>query len=221
MTSTTNRKSFRISVLSIWIGILIPIFAGLIPFALKYFLPEHHLEYEITGPIVVKDRSMMSIAIVNKGEKTEKNVIISIDVMRFPKIIKEKAVLNDFIIDSKSKYSVSTEGNHYIISIGDLRPREKVKLSVMLYGVIHYYGSSLIDEDLSIKSDDNVAQNSTPSEELLFFYQFGFWMFILLMVIMGIGSIYFEFIMHPKKKEKYFVDQLEKVRKKIPEKNIE
>jgi hypothetical protein len=221
MTLPNNKKSFRISVLSIWIGILIPIFAALIPLGIKYFLPEHRLEYEVTGPIVINDISAMGITIFNKGEKTEKNVKIWIDIMKFPKINKEKTNLKDFIVDSKAKYSVSIDKNYYIISIGDLRPNEKTKLSLMIHGFFRFYDLNFAGENFSIKSDDSLAQNSAPSDEIMFLYQFGFWMFVLLMLFWGIGAIYFEFIMHPKKKEKYFIDQLEKVRKKIPEKDID
>jgi hypothetical protein len=221
MTTSTKRQGFRISILSIWIGILIPIVAASIPYALKYIFPEHRLEYEMTGPIIVDRLSTIGIIVCNKGEKTEKNINIWIDTMKLPKISKGNENLKDIIIDSKSKYSVSTDGNYYIISIGDLRPNEKVKLSMLLYGFFKFYDSSFPGENFSIKSNDSLAQNSPPSEEKMVFYQFGFWMFILFMIIMGVAAIYTELIMHPKKKEKYLINQLEKVRKKIPENDID
>lgn len=92
---------------------------------------------------------------------------------------------------------------------------------MIIPGSLYFIKDSYYPEKFSIKSDDHIAQNSAPSEFINFLYQFGFWMFILLMVLMGIWAIYFELIMHPKKKEKYIIEQLEKVRKKIPEKNIE
>lgn len=215
-----EKQQIRLSVLSLWVGILIPIVAVLIPLAVRYLSPEHKLEYEVTGPIQVEGLTALRVEIRNQGEKVEKNVKtwIKVDATAavLAKLEGEKKSPPLIQVSSSAKYSLSRDGDHHVIEFGDIRPNEKVTASLLLRGS-HYslIGNRYAAEYFSIKSDDRVAQNAksdTPSF-LDFMYPFVFWMFVILMVLMGAYAIYYEYMMDPRKKEKYILDQIDKLKK--------
>jgi len=211
-----EKQQLRLSVLSLWVGILIPIVAALIPVAFEYLMPEHKLEYELLGPIEVKRNTALRVEIRNKGEKVEKNLRVWIRADPLPEILSklggEKNIPPPIQVSSPTKHSISREGDYHVIAFGDIRPNEKVTASILLRG--SYYLGSRADM-LSIKSDDRIAEDAKPDEPsfLEFIYPFGFWMFVIFMILMGAYAIYFEYLMDPKKKEKYILDQIDKLRR--------
>lgn len=213
-----QKTKFRFSIISLWIGILIPIIAALIPYTLKYIAPEHKLDYQLVGPIIIDRTTAIKLIIKNKGEKTEKNVHIRIKGDQLPALFNRghslKVSASDIKVESEAKYSTSIEGEYHIISLGDLRPRESITLSVLLNGSLSLIGSPYAPKFFAIKSDDHIAEiKGEPDILAEVFYPFGFWMFVLLMILIGVYAIYYEYFMDPKKKEKMILDAIEKLDK--------
>jgi len=216
---TSERQKFKLSVLSLWVGILIPILVAIIPIAIKYVIPEHKLEYAVVGPIQVDETSAIQIEITNRGEKAEKNVRVWIRVDAYT-LGTEKA--GDapkgpppIQVSSSGRHTLTREGEYHVISVGDLRPSESVTLSLLLRG-IHLVGSlRTASKWFSIKSDDRVARITGPGEDSFatFAYPFGFWMFIVLMLLMGVYALYYEYLMPPEKKEKLILEQIDKLKR--------
>ena len=47
----TEPRQIKLSIISIWIGVLIPIVAAIISYGYKYLSSEHDLVFELVGPI--------------------------------------------------------------------------------------------------------------------------------------------------------------------------
>lgn len=207
-----EERPWRLSIISIWIGILIPIAAALIPYGYRYFVPERELVYALTGPITVKGTTALSINISNKGEHVEKNVKIWLPMASG--IPDTRADGEQVAIDAEVPTSMVTENGKFVISLGDLRPQEDQTISVSSDQIWVYRGS--MDRSVSVKSDENVAKFLGPSELEEFFNPFGFWMFIFLMILILVAGIYQEYFMDPKAREAWLlkeIDKLAKVRK--------
>ena len=207
----------RLNVLQIWVGILIPILAVSIPYIIKYAFPEHKLVYEKVGPITVDRITAVELIIENGGGKPERNVKIWIKknnlIAKLDKLDKGQIISPEIVIDTKAKYTLNRDENYHIISLGDLRPKELITITILLRGYYNLFSSYSKYQELSIKSDDNIAESREGPEIFNFLYPFGFWMFVLLMVLIGIYGIYYEYLMDPKKKEKLILDQIDKLKK--------
>lgn len=210
-----NARS-RLNIFSIWVGILIPILAALIPYGIKKIIPEHRLEYEITGPIVVDKVSMLAVKLKNSGEKTERNVQVFLKPNVFPILFNQKQDISipDITVDPKDKYKIIKNSENQIIKLGDIRPNEEITASILLKGTLFFFSSSLNGQEyFSIKSEDHVAKAKGKNEFLDFIYPFGFWIFVILMVFGGTYSIYYEYFMDPVTKEKMILSQIDKLKK--------
>ena len=206
----------RLNVFSIWVGILIPILAAVIPYGIKRFSPEHRLEYEITGPVVVDKVSMFAIKLRNSGEKSERNVQVTLRPNVFPVLFNQKQDISvpDITVDPKNKYKITTNGEYQIINLGDIRPDEDITVSILLRGSLFFFPTSVGGQDyFSIKSEDHVARAKGKNEFLEFIYPVGFWIFVILMVFGGVYSIYYEYFMDAVTKEKMILSQIDKLKK--------
>lgn len=215
-----ERKELRLSIISIWIGILIPVVAAIIPFAITRLSPEHKLEFSLIGPISAKDVQAAEIAIVNNGGKVEKGVRIWVksfpvfelpDSLR-PKGEKKKSPVDLLAVESTSTVTVTKEGEYYIIAVGDIRPKEQISVSLAARGVklaIHRFSDSA--SGIEVKSDEHVATFRGQSFLEEFLYPFGFWMVIILMVLMLIIALYQEFFMSSKMREKLILKDIDKL----------
>ena len=216
-----ERKEFRLSIISIWLGILIPILAAIIPFALSKLSPEHNLEFSLVGPISAKDVQAAEIAIVNNGGKVEKGVRIWVQAFPVfelleslrPKGEKKKSPVDLLLVESKSAVTVTKEGEYYIIAVGDIRPKEQVSVSIVAREVklaIHRFSDRA--SGIEVKSDEHVATFTGQSFLEEFLYPFGFWMFIILMVLLLIISLYQDFFMSSKMREKLILKEIDKLK---------
>ena len=91
-----------------------------------------------------------------------------------------------------------------MVSLADLRPNESINVSVMSEFIdITMFGG---DEPsgISVKSEENLAQYTGSSEIMGVIYQFGFWMFIILMIVIFIVAIYQQHFMDPKRRPPCF-----------------
>lgn len=201
----SEKKQFQLSVMSLWVGILIPILAAIIPFGMKYISPAHRLEYMIVGPISVK--------IQNGGERLEKNVRLSLKISYLWRLDAKRDTDSIVTVDAQAPAKIEKEGDWMVISLGDLRPKESTEVSAMSDQIdVSIYGTTE-PSGISVKSDENLAQYNGSSELAEFIYPFGFWMFVILMVLIFIVAIYQEHFMDPKKREEMILKAIDKLPK--------
>lgn len=206
-------RQLRISVITLWVGILIPIVAALIPFGIKYVLPEHHLEYSIAGPISVKGNKALQIKIQNGGEKLEKNVRISLKVSYLWRLEDKKDPTKALTVDTQANHTVKKEGDWLVVQLGDLRPGEVVDVGLLSEIIDITLYSTIEPSGIAVKSDEHLAQLKRTSELEAFMYQAGFWMFALLMVLLLAAGIYQQYFMDPKKREEMILKEIDKLPK--------
>lgn len=59
----SEKRQFRLNILSIWVGILIPILAAVIPFVISKLAPDQEIQFAVTGPIAVKRVQAVEVVI--------------------------------------------------------------------------------------------------------------------------------------------------------------
>lgn len=215
----TEPRQIKLSIISIWIGVLIPIIAAIIPYGYKYFSPEHDLIFELVGPISVKGTKSVSIKVTNRGEKVEKDVKIWIksepSFLQLESVLskeKPKDPLSYITIDTAASVSTKQENDSFVISVGDIRPKETIELSIASSAISVWQMRDAYG--ISIKSEEHLARLLGPSDFEAFFYPFGFWMFIILMVLILFAGLYQEYLMDPKKREEWLLKEIDKLSKK-------
>ncbi len=199
--------------MSLWVGILIPILAAIIPLGMKYISPEHKLDYTITGPISVKGIKSLSVKIQNGGERLEKNVRLMLKGSYLWQLDEKKNTTSMVTVDTQAAAKIEREGDWIVISLGDLRPMESIEISAMSEYIDVTLFRTSEPSGISIKSDENLAQYNGTSELSEFIYPFGFWMFVIFMVLLFIAAIYQEHFMDPKKREKMILKEIDKLPK--------
>lgn len=209
----SERKQFQLNVISIWVGILIPILATAIPYIVTYVIPDHHLEYTITGPISVKSTKSTEIKIRNGGAKLEKNIKLALKTSYLWTLERDKEPLNAITVDTQANFKISHENDWFVVSLGDLRPDESLVVSVMSNFIDITTYLSTEPSGISVKSDENLGQFSGPSEFYQIFCPFGLWMFVLLMILMLMIGIYQQHFMDPKKREELILKEIDKLPK--------
>jgi hypothetical protein len=123
----SEKRQFRLSIISLWVGILIPITAAVIPYVYKRVWPEHDLVYEIVGPISVKGTKVFALKVKNQGERVKKNVKVWIksEPLYFFKLKDPKAGVSEnptdaVRVETAAPVSVSKERDFYVLSLGNL-----------------------------------------------------------------------------------------------------
>ena len=199
---------------------MIPILAALIPYGYRYILPEHDLTFELVGPISVKGTKSLSIKIANRGETVEKNVKVWLksepSFLHLESVLagekKPKDPLSYITVDTAAAVSTTKENDSFVIAVGDIRPNETLELSISSSAILVLWSSDAYG--ISIKSEEHLGRLLGPSDFEKFVYPFGFWMFVLLMVLILIAGIYQEYLMDPKKREEWLLKEIDKLTKK-------
>ncbi|HMM70760.1 MAG TPA: hypothetical protein PKC22_00820 [Rhodocyclaceae bacterium] len=215
----TAKRDFRLNILSIWVGILIPILAAVIPFAISKLAPDQEIQYTVTGPISVKRTAAVEVTIKNKGSKPAHGVQVwlkSSPEILLPEILtrgeKKKDPLERIEVSSKVPLKIRMSGDYYVIEAGDLRARESLSVAVVASeGGLSIYGSKSHIDGIEVKSDENVASYEGESIFEDFLYPFGFWMFVALMVLILLAALHQEYFMDPKTREKMILKEIEKL----------
>lgn len=217
----SEQRQIRLSIISVWVGILIPIIAALIPFGLSYFSPEYRLEFQLVGPISAKGTQALQLVVGNNGGKVEKNVTVWLksypglelpDSLR-PKGEKKKEPSDLLAVDSKVNVTVRKEGDYYVLSLGDIRPKEEVSIGVVAREVtLAITGWRDTVSGLEVKSDEHIGgfKGKSVFDEVL--YPFGFWMFVILMVLILVLAFYQEYFMDSKTREKMILKEIDKLK---------
>jgi hypothetical protein len=97
------------------------------------------------------------------------------------------------------------------MTVGDIRPGEQVEVS-LLSEAVRVFRILTDAYGLSIKSDEHIARLQKPSELEQFLYPVGFWMFVILMIVLLVAGIYGA-LMDPKKREEMLLSEIDKLGK--------
>ncbi len=183
-------QSYRATIIALMVGSLATFIAATIPYAIDYLSPEFDLEYELIGPITINDARVLEIKIINNGKKLEPNVKIFIRASLSYTGSKRKAIKNAIKIDTETNYKLSADDKHFIISLGDILPKEKIELSVLSDKIIVIYYGITDPSGLKIKSDRNLAEIQQPGilDELL--YPMSFWVMVFFFTMVIGAAIY-------------------------------
>lgn len=206
---TAEKRQWRLNIISVWVGILIPIVAALIPYVYRQVIPEHDLTYKVIGPISVKGTTALSVEISNEGEHLERNVKVWLPT--FLTYQETKPGAQELTVDAEVPVNINTENGKFVLLVGDIRPNEKTTISVSS-DRISVYGS-MPANGVSVKSDENVGTPIRPSELEQFFYPVGFWAFIVLMIFILVMGVYQQYFMDPKTREALVLKEIDKLEK--------
>ncbi|HXM81716.1 MAG TPA: hypothetical protein VN929_07290 [Burkholderiales bacterium] len=174
------------TVLVLCIGILVPIVAALIPAAIRHFT-SHDFRYSITGPITVANRMAFAVTVRNRGRVVEKNVEVWLPKNRPDQVF-------EFEMSWAPPGSkVRDEANHKVVSLGDLKPDERARISVVTTAkpgaeasASTFRGEMLLPAMAPrIVSADRVAEwvpEGRRSSAIEYAYRIGFWGFVILVL---------------------------------------
>lgn len=198
----TSPRGQQNALLLVATGILIPLIALALPYAIDFFSPKAALVFEAEGPIHVGDAKALSVTVKNKGKSVEKNVEIWLP----SKLEKEKSKLASTVPTTSRD-----EGEATVIAIGDLRPGEHVQVSLLVEDSMFFVWEHSI-KNFRVVSTEHLATWDGRSEEWDFIYRAGFWGFLLLLVLIIALGIYQEHFMGRPAKEKLILREIDKLK---------
>lgn len=227
MSAETSPKTSDSSSASKWkllsfllAGVLIPIVASLLPWAIENWIPRHSLTFSFVGPIQGDDAVALELRIKNEGKEPQRNlevwVPLRISSIRVPEVTREGSVefreeKAKIILDSSIEpSSQKSDDKHQIIYFDLLRPNEELEMKFFVVGD----GVLLFDHELErtrIVSDRTMAELDMPSEELNFLYKVGSILLLGFILSLFGFSIYYE-VIYPKEKK---IDDLRKQLEKL------
>ncbi|GHA70784.1 hypothetical protein GCM10009007_09530 [Formosimonas limnophila] len=201
-----KKSRFKFDVFNMVFGAVVVILAALIPYLIKTVFPDRDLQYKVVGYVQVKELDAISIKIKNNGSNLEKNVQVSF------KTISTKASDIIFYVDSSVGCNILQDQSMVVFE--RIRPGEEVSLSVVAdkLQLAQYSDGSVFG--VEIKSEDNIASFKAERTEFeKYAYPFGFWAFVLILLILLFFLIYESFFMSPEDKEKMVLQQIDKLPK--------
>ncbi|MFN4042672.1 hypothetical protein [Limnobacter sp.] len=215
----TEKREVRLSILSIWVGILIPILAAVIPFLIQELSPEQELQFSVVGPVSVNRAEAVEIEMKNNGSKPARGVQVWLKSSPYataPDLLAARGTRKDPVelieVASKTPIKKKVNGEFFVIEVGDLRSKESLSVSVLSRdGALSIYGTKSHVSGIEVKSDENVGSYEGDSIFEEFLYPFGFWMFVALMVLILVAALHQEYFMDSKTREKMILKEIEKL----------
>jgi len=220
--STSQWKIVNVLLL----GVLIPIVAAAVPWILERVSLPHDLEYTVSGPVTTKLGFAYSVRVNNNGKQPENDVEVwlpvpatarvSYDFQKNGKLAtsEEKPIVQVDVSVPSTKRVSADDKQVLIIDIPSLRPNEQAAISVLAAGGDIGYLTDFQLERLRIVSKESIGKHDEPNKELEFFYKMGSWLFLIFFVFLICYGIYYEYIMPHEKKEKYLLEQIDKLGKR-------
>jgi hypothetical protein len=173
------------TILILAFGMLVPIAAALIPFA-RGLLKVHDFRYSVSGPVTVGKRIAFAVTVTNRGREPETNVEIWIPYDRGAREFEYELTW------APRRTQVRERDAYKIFVIGDLRPEEMARISIMTSapsgpGTI----GNTRDEQLvpamaprvvSAHGEADWVPATRRASVMRYVYMAGFWGFIILVV---------------------------------------
>lgn len=200
---------------------MIPLLAAVMPWLMDRAFPQNSLTYTFQGPISAEKFIALELDIENSGRKAEQNIeafipariykSVDIETMKdgSAKLVEK---LPDIVMESNSPTTkISNDEKNIIVRIDSLKPEEKASVKIFVHG-----GSvSIFEHELKstrVTSQDVLAKYDGPSDVELYIYKAGSWLLILLLLFLIIYSFYYEKLMSREAKEKYLLEQIDKLK---------
>ncbi len=182
-------------------GIVIPIIAVLIPYLISFFTQSSGLTYNYKGIVEVNDTKAFEVTINNDGNLAEKNVEIWLT---------DELPSEGVEIESDVDFVVRTEQGKSVVSIGNVRSGETLRLAFLIDEPLFFMHDYQIQE-LKVRSEHRVAKFAGLSDGWLLAYKAGFWGAIALFISMICLGIYQEYFMPKSEREKMLLKEMEKL----------
>jgi hypothetical protein len=201
-------------------GVLIPIVAALLPWAIENWIPKHSLTFSYVGPIQGDGAVALELKVKNEGKEPQRNlevwVPLRISSIPVPELTpageiefreqKANVILESTIAPSSQK----SDDKRQILYFDLLRPNEELNIKFFVVG----NGVLLFDHELErtrVVSDGAMAELDMPSEELNFLFKSASVVLLALILFLLAFSIYYESFYPKEKKREDLRKQLEKL----------
>ncbi|HEY8939263.1 MAG TPA: hypothetical protein VIM59_03700 [Cellvibrio sp.] len=204
------------------VGILIPIVTSSMPWLLDNVFSGKGLKYTFQSPVTAKSAYAYSVTVKNTGRKTEENIEIWLPVRQSSYYEKElQPNGQEKMIEKQSKIIVETsiptesieqKDDKKIVKLKSLRPDESISITIFVVGGTQYLLSYEL-KDLRVTSNGAMAINDNISEEFSWLINASALMFPILFLLGLLWSIYYEYFMPRAQKEKYLLEQIDKLAK--------
>jgi len=173
------------TVLIVCFGMLVPIAAALIPLA-RGLLKAHDFRYSVSGPVTVGKSIAFAITVTNRGRETENNVEIWIPrESRMPGFEYE-------LTWAPPGAHVREAKPYKIFVIGDLKPEEMARISVMMSAPPgpatigntkdEQFVPAMAPRVVSAHGEAAWVPATRRGSFMRYVYQAGFWGFIIIVV---------------------------------------
>lgn len=203
------------------VGILIPLATAALPWLLENVFVGDSLKYSFQGPVVSKEDLAFEISVQNEGRKTQNDVEVWIP-LRIIKSFSAEAKDGARLIDKGPQITIDSSvppdqveelDERRVLKFSALRPNESLTISVFVLG-----GGALLSsydlEKLRVVSSETVGVYLRPSEEIFFLYRTGAWLLVAFVLAVISYGIYYDYFMPLAKKEKYLMEQIDKLEKR-------
>jgi hypothetical protein len=197
-----SSRGIQSKLLLVVTGVMIPLLALALPHVIEFISPKAALVYQAVGPIQIDGTKVFSLIVRNDGKAVEKNVEMWLPT----KLEKSKSKLTSSI-----PVTTRDDGKTTVVSLGDLRPSEKVEVSVLVEDT-YFFLSEYNMKGLRIVSTDQLAAWGGRSDEWDFIYRAGFWAFLLILLLAIVLGIYQEHFMSRATREKMILKEMDKLK---------
>jgi len=222
--STSQWKILNVLLL----GVLIPLIAAAVPWMLDRVSLPHDLEYTFSGPVTTKSGFAYTVLVHNAGKQPEDNIEVWLPVPATAKLdydlqsngrldkTETKPHIDIEVSIPFTQRASSEDSRVQIVEIPSLRSNESASIAVLAAGGDIGYLNDFQLKQLRIVSKEAVGKLKEPSEELAFLYKMGSWLFLFFFVLLIGYGIYYEHFMSHEKKEKYLLEQIDKLGARKP-----
>lgn len=134
MTDSDNEKKnsrslvlSRSTVIAFFVGVVVPLLAAVVPQGIEYLKTKNDFTYFRGDPVFFDTQVAYSIQINNKGRVVEKDVQLWIGNLSGSEVSIERDIFGDRLQELKTR----DEEGKKVVSIGDMRPGDEVRVSIL------------------------------------------------------------------------------------------
>lgn len=222
MNNTNFKPDSHVKLIGVFVlGVLIPLLAAAMPWLMDRIFPQSSITFNFQGPISAEKFVALELTIANNGRKAEQNIeaYIPARIFKFTEVEKDKNGIAKFVEKSPDIVMESnapsakliSDENNIIVKIDSLKPEETVSIKIFVYGG----GTIILKNELQnarITSQDVLAKYAGASEIEIYIFKVGTWLLILFIVLILAYSFYYEKLMSRETKEKYLLQQIDKLK---------
>lgn len=202
-------------------GILIPLAASAMPWLLDNVFNKNSLKYTYQGPITIPGATAYSIVVENSGRKTEEDIEIWLPLREgiyfedeLQKNGETKLIQKPVKVVTQTSIPILSseqKAGERVFKLKSLRPNENIEITVFTIGGMDFLSKYQL-EKLRVTSTDTIGVSAQPDDAIILLYKAAFWLLISLLVLGVLWGFYYENLMSREKKEKYLLEQIDKLK---------